>query len=274
MTKRSTSYRRSRDTGTLTRRELLALTGVAVGGAVLLGPARILAAQAGSSFEVLSVGYVQGSDRFASLRPLPWPITPWVEDPEARPAALRVIPAGSMLMGDPELSQETLSMRVHGLYPGLDEGIELDFDSANLIVYYPSEDPIVGDVAPAIVWGARGGSRANAGSPVRFPVPLRVDGALDLVFEVRPSDISKGTGSNGMRSVTGLSGSDRTVQYATSFTVDPIDGLPKIQRGIYLLGLAPDTWAQPGRLRRDAKGRANPRDLSLVVSFEPIPAEP
>lgn len=241
----------------LTRRRFLTLTGTVVGGAAALGSSRLLAAPR-SAFEVLSVGYVQGSQALPNLRPLPWPLEPWSGDPGLPPRALQVVPAAGLLMGDPELSQGVVWMRVHGLYPGLEEGISWDFQSANLIVYYPSEDPIVGDVAPAIVWGARGGSWANTGAPVGFPVPLRVDGALDLVFEVA--------------AVSGQT--TRLVRYATSFTVDPIAGLPKIQRGIYLLGLAADTWTQARPLRRDRRGLANPRDLSLVVSFEPVSIEP
>lgn len=236
----------------VSRRKFLALSAVGAAGVALLGPER--AAAAADHFDLLSVGYVDGSDGITSLRYAPWPLA----EASVRPGTARsafaaekvrpinVLPAESLLMGDPELSLGTVRMRVHGLHPALDASTAPLFGAAFLTVLFPPDDPQLGDYLPATPWGIRGGLHATGGLPVEFPVPLRVDGGLELVLDVvRPGG--------------------RLDRFATAFTIDPAAGMPKIQRGVYLLGLGPDNWARPRRLTHPV---ARPEDLSVVVSFE------
>ena len=97
--------------------------------------------------------------------------------------------------------------------------------------------------------------------------PLGTDGALDFLLEAapapnqltrRPSLVSPSPGPIGGR-------------FTTSFTVDWFAGRPRLQRGVYLLGLAPDTWSSERELPMPRAGQARPVELlSLMVSFEPI----
>jgi hypothetical protein len=53
------------------------------------------------------------------------------------------------------------------------------------------------------------------------------------------------------------------------FTVDTEIERPKLQRGIYLLGVLPDAWRSPAELPRQGQGQDFGR-TSLAVSFEPL----
>jgi hypothetical protein len=241
----------------VSRRRFLALSAVGAAGVALLGPER--AAAAADHFDLLSVGYVDSSDGLTSLRHAPWPLAEASVRPgtarsafaEEKVRPINVLPAESLLMGDPELSLGTVRMRVHGLHPALDASTAPLFGAAFLTVLFPPDDPQLGDYLPATPWGVRGGLQATGGLPVEFPVPLRVDGGLELVLDV-----------------IGLGG--RAKRYATAFTIDPVSGQPKLQRGIYLLGLGAENWGRPRRLARPV---ATPQDLAVVVSFEPVAVE-
>lgn len=240
----------------VSRRRFLALSAASVAGAATLGPHRLAAAD--SPLELLSVGYVEDSDGLGSLRRPPWPLmrrtgpsdsgpagTSWTE--VESPYSLGVVPADGLLMGDPELSLGTAWMRIHGLHPAFDSSTARLFRSVHLHVLFPSDDPANGEFEIAAPWGARGGPHPAEGLPVRFRVPLRVDGGLELYLDVERKD-----------------GSPR--QLATAFTVDPVGGLPKLQRGIYLLGLEPGAWSRKRGL--GGGDRSGEEELSVVVSFE------
>jgi hypothetical protein len=55
--------------------------------------------------------------------------------------------------------------------------------------------------------------------------------------------------------------------FLTSFTVDPLPGRPKLQRGFYLLGMTPEVWRREVEL--PAPGEGARHDLcSLVISVD------
>jgi hypothetical protein len=98
--------------------------------------------------------------------------------------------------------------------------------------------------------------------PVRFDLPLGPDGGLDLRLRVSP-----GTGLVGGGRLGGPAPAPTTWRFATRFTVDWAAGMPRLCRGVYLLGLAPDTWRRPVRL--PAPGQPERPDLcSVVLSVE------
>jgi hypothetical protein len=138
-------------------------------------------------------------------------------------------------------------MRVHGFYPGIPSRREATFAQVMVIAFFPSFDPIEPGPFPYFCWQGMVRPGPSKSPPVRFLVPLRDDGGLEVVVEVyggRP---------------------ERTSLYA-DFTVDWYAGRPKLQRGLYLLGLEPGAWREPREL-------APAEGTSLVVSFEGVPED-
>jgi hypothetical protein len=58
-------------------------------------------------------------------------------------------------------------------------------------------------------------------------------------------------------------------RFATRFTVDWAAGRPRLHRGIYLLGLAPDTWRRPVLLPPPG-GPERPDLCSVVLSVDRV----
>jgi len=232
------------------RREVLALAAGSLAGLWLDGGRRAVA-QSGAVpvDELLSVGFLEGSDELRRLRPLPWQRR---RGPQADP--LRVVPADELTLGDPRLALEWVAVTVHGFHPD-PEPRQAPFRQVDLTVFFPSDDPAFPEPVPFYAWGSRRRPARSTAAPMRFVVPLRVDGGLELLLEVRDA-----------RTAAGRLPLLRTY---TDFTVDPEAGRPKLQRGIYLLGLLPDVWRAPTVLPR-AGEKADFGRTSLVVSFEPL----
>jgi hypothetical protein len=206
----------------------------------------------------LSVGYVAGSDAFPYFSPLPW------HDPDWPGGPLQIVPAAQEPLGDQNLAGTSVAIHLHGVYPCAPERQWRPVRSATLVTFFPSFDPLVAGPLPFFAWGCRRRPRITDGAPVRFPVPLRRDGGLELVLEV-------------MKNVTAVPGSlvpatrMRTSLY-TDFTVDWDRGRPKLRRGIYLLALGETVWDEP--LAVPPSDEDVPAELtSVVISVEPLPEE-
>ena len=259
----------------LTRRRLLAAA--SAGAAVhVFGRGVAWAQGAAPKGEVrpLSVGYLEGSDLLPSLRHQPW------RRANGR-GGFRVVPAEGMPLGDQNLAQGTVEMRVHGFYPGIPPRRLAPFSAAVLTVFFPSDDPLEPGPFPYYSWQAKYFPGPSKSPPSRFLVPLRQDGGLELVLEVfdggptaigqRAARVLRGGGPRQAPIAEPLS---LTSLYA-DYTVDWYGGRPKLQRGFYFLGLEPDLWRSPWTLPGAEQARKRPphERASLVVSFEGVPED-
>ena len=253
----------------LRRRDLLAWGGAAALLPTLARPARAREALAAAADVVrpMSVGFVDGSDTWRGFRSIgAGALNRGIRREAGRPSEpAKVVPATSLIAGQQELANELVRVRIHGLYPIPNP---TSVRNAYVTVYFPSDDPARRrQPLPFTAWGYHSRPAPDPAPPIRFVAPLGADGALDFLLETapapnqltrRPSLLSPSVGPVGGR-------------FTTSFTVDWFAGRPKLQRGVYLLGLAPDTWSSERELPMPRAGRARPVELlSLMVSFEPI----
>lgn len=272
----------------LSRRRFLKLASAAVAlpwlplGAGAQG--RLGAAVGAAQASPLSVGYVLGSEDLADVaRPEWWPALRRAA-PEARAFSttgeelgpLDVVPATSLL-GDPRLAVVPVRFAVLGLYPEVDDVTGSTFDVV-LTVHFVTGDPALPEV-PFHAWGWRDDPAPTTGSPLRFTVPVERDSGLRLELDVREvrRQPSLGVAIGGASPVEGASRvagaviSRQSWRQETILTVGLESYLPKLQRGVYLLGLEPRLWEQGGELVPGAL----PSELapSLVVSVEPLEEE-
>jgi hypothetical protein len=203
----------------------------------------------------MSVGFLEGTDQLSlHYDHMRWSIPKRMSTAEAH--SLPVLSATELPLGDQSLAGGDVKLTVHGLYPAEPadcQGVE----AIDLDVLFPAPDPARPVPARYQAWSYRRRPAYMPSPPVSFRVPLGLDGRLDLV----------------MRSVYW----DRSIpvqkRFQTSFTADWQEGRPKLQRGVYVLGVRPGIWDAsidlPG-----AKQRSQKSDLcSVVVSVEPIAAE-
>jgi len=226
----------------LRRREFMYLTSVvalAPGFSGIASAAESLAAAAAAGPRVMSVGFVEGSDA-------------WAEIGKARSlAGERVVPAKELLLGQQEMALEQLRVTVHGVYPKAlaDKGM---VPASAFTVFFPNPDETLLDgPVPFHAWEYQKKPAPSPAARLSFELPSGVYGDVDFALDV--SEVQKG----------------RTVKqrYLTRFTVDAISGMPKLQRGLYLLGFAANTW--DGATTLPSAGQKLRGDLaSLVVSFD------
>jgi hypothetical protein len=205
----------------------------------------------------MSIGYVEGSDAFTSLRRLPW------DDVQSAYAAIAagveptrssVISATGMPLGDQNLASTVVQVIVHGFYGGPIKKKET-LDAIDFDVYFPSPDPAFPQPLPFHAWSFRRLPEMSFGHRLSFNVPLELDGGLSLSL------------------IVGQMGASSRQRYTTNFTVDPGSDRPKLQRGIYLLGLGPAAWKSDATL--PAYGETARADLrSLVISIDDKPKQP
>jgi hypothetical protein len=255
----------------LRRRDLLTWGGAAMLLPALSRPARAQAAATAAEVpRPMSVGFVDGSEAWRGFRAAAASLNRGIRREAGRPPEpARVVPATSLIAGQQELANELVRVRIHGLYPIPNP---TQIRNAYVTVYFPSDEPARRQQPlPFTAWGYHSRPAPDPAPPTRFVAPLGADGALDFLLEAtaepngsltrRPSLFSPSPGPLGGR-------------FATSFTVDWFAGRPRLQRGVYLLGLAPDTWSSERELPMPRPGEARPVELlSLMVSFEPIESQ-
>ena len=188
-----------------------------------------------------------------------------------------MVPAAE-LPGDPYLAVVPVRMAVLGLYPEIDDVPDATFDMV-LTVHFTTGDPFAPEL-PFYAWGWRDDPAPSSGSPTRFTVPVERETGLRLsldVHQVERSSIRHVTARRGGVGPRGAAADSaaRTVAAASarsSWTQETVlsagveAGVPKLQRGVYLLGLEAGMWARPG----DLPAGALPSELapSLVVAVE------
>ena len=256
----------------MTRRQLL--RSVSAGAAAFAFGNAALAQAVAAQEEVhpLSVGYLEESDLLGDVR-----VTPWAKD-GAGSDGWTVVPAAAMPLGDQSLALGVVEMRIHGLFPALAPR-QARFTTAVLTVLYPSFEPYDPYPFPFYAWQAKLFPGPSESPPVRFLVPLRVDGGLEVVIDLfdglpaggasRAARVLRG----GVRPAVAAAPIHRASLYA-DFTVDFERGRPKLQRGLYLLGLAPELWRAPWEMESRAGGGRTPHErASLLVSVEGVPED-
>ena len=202
----------------------------------------------------LSVGHIEGSDGIRSLRRLNATIRRpgRIDDDSPEADVFRVVPAHELPIGDTGLIGKPLRIRLHGLYPPsvalhkhwreLPRRFELD-------VLFPSPNPETQPPRRFLAWTFERRSYAWRNSQtVAFNYPI--DWQALPAFELRTI------------------GADRVARsFSTRFTLDTESGLPRLQRGLYLLGLQPDAWATS--LSLADLGRALPPERhSFLIAVE------
>lgn len=235
------------------RRELLV-----AGGALALSPGWALAAttkRETAAAAALSVGYLLGSDALATPR---WPVSVPLEADEERPFAAEsiVVPAFSLPAGDPRLAAGSVRIRVQGLLAGPERGVtpprEIDLD-----VLVRDE---LGRQLPFHAWSYRRASGAS--SPIRFRSWL--DEYDPLVLEVRVD------GAAGDRRPTDRTAiPDSGVRRRARLTLGKEGDVPRLQAGVYFLGLTEGAWD----LERYLPGEEEPFPAalaSLVMTVESV----
>jgi hypothetical protein len=206
----------------------------------------------------MSLAYIAGSDQIRNLKRLPRQIRRPLAVPAEADAGptFFAVPSSEVPLGNPDLVGRPLRLRVHGLYPpaALDRsrvsGLPL---AADLEVLYPFHDPALGPVlAPFLAWSLRRqGTVLSSSPPVRFTFPLDWQVMPELALTVYPGQ----TGVQPLRLVT-------------RFTLDDEQGLPRLQRGVYLLGFEEGIWDRTEVSLVELAKRAPARAFSILFSME------
>ena len=238
--------------GHLHRRQFLAL-----GSAGLLAPfftdlawAEPLAKDA--LVRPMSIGYIEESEMFRSLRRLPRKVRRPLaaEETEASPV---IVPAASLFQGDTNLPGRPLRIHVHGLYPAATLKLERpeDFPSAvDLEVLFPSPDPAFPQPLRFFAWSFRKKPAWSPSPPVSFRYPLEWEAMPQFVLRVR-------------------SAYGESLVLRAKFTVDAESGRPRLRRGAYLFGFNSGTWDRGGAKVADLARRIPAEMVSLLVTMDP-----
>ncbi len=248
----------SSQTAGMRRRDFLKMgaTAVLVPLASELAGSATLIAPTAPQAEPMSVGYLQGSYELASFDRLPWGDGSNLA-PEAA-AELEVVPASSLLLGDQDLAGGQARLRIHGLFPDQPARVAKSFDAVDLEVLFPSPDPGAPAPIPFFAWSFRRLPGLNVSQRLALSAPIGPGGRLDLALEI----VQRRSAA-----AAALLGPAPRRRLETSFTVGWEHGRPKLQRGIYLLGLLPSAWNAPRALAAASGGAA--ALCSLVLSVEP-----
>jgi hypothetical protein len=246
--------------GGLTRRQVVA-GGAAVATAAAFGSMGAPAATAAlETQEPLSVGYLVGSEQVPDLRRLY--VTALRNERRKGTEAIHIVPA-SDLPGDPRLQGLSVRMAIMGLYPGknldkaaLPAGIDVDVLSAD--PFSEKREPL-----RHYAWTFRA-KPWNESPPVRFTSYAEPDRGFG--FDVLQRDQPTKGAVAALRVLGGGSGRVPTpaVRRRGWFAFGRESAQPRLQRGIYLLGLAPGVWDDEVILPLSSRGNAAER-LSIVV---------
>lgn len=206
----------------------------------------------------MSVGYIEESETFRSLRRLPRkirrPLAAQGMEKEAEASPV-IVPAVSLYQGDTSLPGQPLRIHIHGLYPSatlkLDRPEDLP-EAVDLEVLFPSPDPASSRPLPFFAWSFRKEPAWSPSPPVSFRFPLDWEAMPSLILRVRTA-----------------AGESRV--FGTMFTVDAESGRPRLRRGAYLLGFGPGAWDRSDVKVSDLARRTPAERVSLMVTMEPEP---
>ena len=211
----------------------------------------------------LPVGFLEGSGQVPDLRHL----SSWIRQPGIVRGAswedgetLRLVPAAQLFQGDTDLIGRPLRLSIQGLYPpaALERKQRRELPLAiDLDVLFPApEQAISEEPVPFHAWSFRRRPGWNPSPPVKFTFPLGWQELPEISMRIVPA------------------GGLPPVHLRTRFTFDDEPGLPRLQRGLYLLGTKPDVWRSQVSL--PAFARTAPAELvSVLLSIESmeVPAE-
>jgi hypothetical protein len=218
-----------------------------------------------SAARPLSIGYLEGSEE-ASLKRLPWEVQ------GGRLRGQRVVPAASLWSGDTRLSGETVRVRVYGLFPSNPIGNAEPLESATFAIrYQQQDDPLGPSELDHLAWGVRRWPFSR-GNRLEVWVPIGVNGELELIVEVATQEPATRAATRAAIRVVGaeaagkLGAAASTVdRYTANFTIDGVNGQPKLQRGIYFLGLGTGAWDQEVELPTAKEAAARAGELRSVI---------
>jgi hypothetical protein len=204
----------------------------------------------------LSVGYLEGSELLHNLRKLQPDLQVLTVERRGSTftAGRHIQPSHRYPAGDPSLVGGAVRMTVHDLYPRrLPDGaaaeqwpVAIDLD-----VMVPLLDPPAGSTALFHAWSYRRLPAEDRSARVSFV--LWPDWYSDLGIAMRV--VPPGAGSE-----------PRLLQ--TRFTLGNDEGRPRLLKGIYLLGLEPNTWEEDVELPDDP-AQVPTEQLSVLVTIEP-----
>jgi hypothetical protein len=256
--------------GLLRRRDFLALGSLAaltpllpraamsstLAGGAESAAAAATAARAGQAPLPLSVGYLEGSELLSNLRKLQPDLTVLTIERrgETFTAGRHMVPAHRLPAGDPSLVGGPVRMTIHDLYPRLlpDGPAAQRWPAAiDLDVLVPLLEPPAGSTARYLAWSYRRLPAENRSARVSFVLWPDWYSDLSVVMRVVPA----GAGSE-----------PRLLQ--GRFTLGSDRGRPRLLKGIYLLGLTPDTWEGEIDLPEDP-AQVPPELLSVLMTIEP-----
>jgi hypothetical protein len=174
----------------------------------------------------------------------------------------RVVPA-SGLSGDPRMQGLSVRMAIMGLYPSksldkslLPAAIDVDVLSADP---YSERKPL-----RHYAWAFRA-EPWNESPPIRFTSYAEPDRGFG--FEILERPATSKLGETALRVLGGQAGKAVSVRRSGWFAFGRELSQPRLQRGVYLLGLHPGVWDEEVVLPISAKGDAIER-LSIVVLVE------
>ena len=251
-------------TAEFTRRQVLASGAALATVSAFAGFDARPAAAALETQEALSVGYLAGSETAPNLRRLY--LTALRNERRKGMEEIRIVPAGE-LPGDPRMQGLSVRMAIMGLYPSksLDKSAlpaAIDVDVLSAHPYGEKLEPL-----RHFAWSFRA-KPWNESPPIRFRSYAEPDRGFGFEILERAS-VSK-AGSAALRLLAG--GRDTkavtpAVRRSGWFAFGRESAQPRLQRGVYLLGLRKGAWDQEAVLTVSAARDALAR-LSIVVLVE------
>ena len=243
------------------RRDFLRL-GMAASLAPLASGPAAWAGRLGASASTLSVGYLAGSSTLSSLREAAAALCALETAPGFAASVLEelfpleVIPAGELPLGDQLLANEPAAVGIHGLYPALPQLHQEGIIGLGLDVLFEAENGA--GTFPFFAWSLSLADGPSPSPPTQFVVPIGPTGGLRLRLRVNalPTEVLAEFGISRKQVTPGGPNQPH-------FTVDGEATLPRLQRGLYLLGLRPDTFGKPVGL--PGPGSAVPMSLCALV---------
>jgi hypothetical protein len=205
----------------------------------------------------MSIGYIEESETFRSLRRLPRkvrrPLVAVNGDVEEAEGSPVIVPAASLFQGNANLPGRPLRIHIHGLYPAATLKLERPEDlpeAVDLEVLFPSPDPAFPQPLPFFAWSFRKKPGWSPSPPVSFRYPLEWEAMPQFILRVRTA-------------------AGESIVLRTKFTVDAESGRPRLRRGAYLFGFNPGTWDRGGAKIADLARRIPAEMISLMVSMDP-----